>query len=182
MTITIKPPSKDEYTFLQKVYENDSRKKVRKRANIILYCINGLSFIDIAQKLYCSIKTVYKWINIWNKKGIGSIVKWRQTTSWINQVKRRNALEKLITVSPKSLSFSFNSWSLVKLSKFFSKLLDYPISPATLSRDLKILGLSYRRVQDSFILKPVDYDIKRACLRHFTILPIPFLFQMFIHL
>ncbi|OLS24206.1 MAG: hypothetical protein HeimC3_21050 [Candidatus Heimdallarchaeota archaeon LC_3] len=165
MTITIKPPSKDEYTFLQKVYENDSRKKVRKRANIILYCINGLSFIDIAQKLYCSIKTVYKWINIWNKKGIGSIVKWRQTTSWINQVKRRNALEKLITVSPKSLSFSFNSWSLVKLSKFFSKLLDYPISPATLSRDLKILGLSYRRVQDSFILKPVDYDIKRACLR-----------------
>ena len=80
-------------------------------------------------------------------------------------IKRRESLEKLITLSPKRLNFPFNSWSLVNLSKFFSKLLDYPVSPATLSRDLKILGVSYRRVQDSFILKPVDYDIKRAYLR-----------------
>ncbi|OLS21136.1 MAG: hypothetical protein HeimC3_36950 [Candidatus Heimdallarchaeota archaeon LC_3] len=101
MTPIIKPPSKEEYTFLQKVYENDSRKKVRKRANIILHYINGLFFIDIAQKLYCSIKTVYWLINNWNKRGIGSIVKWYQTTSWFKQVKRRKLLKNLLLFPPK---------------------------------------------------------------------------------
>ncbi|OLS21441.1 MAG: hypothetical protein HeimC3_35740 [Candidatus Heimdallarchaeota archaeon LC_3] len=56
MTLTIKSLSKDEYTFLQKVYENDSRKKVRKRANIILFYLNGLSFIDILKNFIVQIR------------------------------------------------------------------------------------------------------------------------------
>ncbi|MFW9928134.1 MAG: IS630 family transposase [Candidatus Thorarchaeota archaeon] len=162
---TIKTPTSEEYTYLKKVSDNDPRKCIRKRATILLTAFNNLQYEKIAEKHYCSKKTIYIIVKNWNNIGLASVVIWRRTKTWMSQVKRRRAVEKLIMTSPTSLGMAFTNWSLEKLSKFFINVVKYPVSPTTLSRDLKILGLSYKKVQDTFLFKPVDYDVKRAWLR-----------------
>ena len=162
---SIKTPSHEEYFILKKVNESDSRKKIRKRIEIILQKLNGLKVKEIAIKLGCSLKNVYYWIKKWNTVGIGPLLTWKQNTCLGKQFKRRQAIEKLITITPVSLNLPFSTWSLQKLSIFFKDLVDHPISTSTIFRDLKQIGLTYRQVQDTFIMKPIDYDIKRACLR-----------------
>ena len=162
---TIKTPSDDEFLLLKKVSESDSRKKIRKRAEIILNALNGFDFYKIAQIVKSSLKNVYHWIIKWNKLGIGAIVTWRQTDWFVKQLKRQIAIEKLVSNSPASLNLPFNTWSIQKISKFLENVVEKYISPTTIFRDLKNLNVSYRQVQDTFILKPIDYDIKRAILR-----------------
>ena len=74
---TIKTPSNDEILLLKKIFESDSRKKIRKRAEIILNALNGFDFFKIAQIVKSSLKNVYLWIKKWNKLGIGAIITWR---------------------------------------------------------------------------------------------------------
>ena len=162
---TINTPSNDEFLLLKKVSESDSRKKVRKRAEIILNALNGFNFSEIAQFVKSSLKNVYHWIKKWNELGIGAIVTWRQTNWFEKQVKRQKAIEKLVSNSPASLKLPFNTWSIQKISKFFENVVEEYISPTTIFRDLKRLNISYRQVQETFILKPIDYDIKCAVLR-----------------
>ena len=90
---------------------------------------------------------------------------WRQTNWFVKISKRQQAIEKLVSNSPASLNLPFNTWSIQKISKFFENVVEKLISPTTIFRDLKSLNFSYRQVQDNFILKPIDYDIKRAVLR-----------------
>lgn len=165
-----KSPTEEALRYLKKVVERDSRKKVRQRAQILLLSWIGLFPLEIVQQLGCDKNTVYKWIEIWNKKGIGALVTWRQTITWKKQFNRRKAVKKLVTTSPKSLKLAFNVWSLKKLSIFLKDLVDYTISPTTIWRDLKILKINYLKTQDKFKWKPVNYDIRKAellFLKHF---------------
>ena len=162
---TINTPSNDEFLLLKKTSESDSRKKIRKRAEIILNALNGIDILKIAQIVKSSLKNIYFWIKKWNESGIGALLTWRQTNWYVKQVKRKEAIEKLVSNSPASLKLPFNTWSIQKISKFFENVVEVPISPTTIFRVLKSLNISYRQVQDTFILKPIDYDIKRAILR-----------------
>ena len=106
---TINTPSNDEFLLLKKVFENDSRKKIRKRAEIILNALNGFNIIKIAQIVKSSIKNVYYWIKKWNESGFGALLAWRQTNWYVKQAKRKEAIEKLVSNSPASLKLPFNT-------------------------------------------------------------------------
>lgn len=161
----IRSPTKDEFIYIKKVSENDPRKKVRQRAKILLKIWKGQNAEKISKKLVCSKTTIYSVVKRWNKNGIGTVVTWRQTHSWRKGVNRRQAIEKLINTSPRSLRLHFTTWSVRKLSVFITMLVDYFISPSTVWKDLKLLGLSYKKIQDSFLWKPPGYDIFKAELR-----------------
>ncbi|OLS21135.1 MAG: hypothetical protein HeimC3_36940 [Candidatus Heimdallarchaeota archaeon LC_3] len=68
----------------------------------------------------------------------------------------------LIETCPKSLNLKFTSRSIKKLNEFFKDFLDYLISPTTFWWDIRILGLKYYSIKDTFIWKSPDYDVKRA--------------------
>lgn len=158
-------PNEEIFLLLKSISKNDTRPKVRLRANIVLLSLDGYKFLDIAKKLNCDKDNVRKWIHKWNEGGIKELLLWRSTDTWLNQVKRRYTIEKLVTTTPKSLSLGFTTWSLEKLSKFFKNVVNYPISSTTIWRDMKIIGLSYKKTKDSFIFKSPDYDVKRAELK-----------------
>ena len=71
---TINTPSNDEFLMLKNVSESDSRKKIRKRAEIIIHALNGLNYLNSSQIVKSSIKNVYFWIKKWNESGIGAIL------------------------------------------------------------------------------------------------------------
>ena len=121
-------PNEEISSLLKNISKNDTRPKVRLRADIVLLSLDNLKFMEIANILNCDKDNVRKWIHKWNEGGIKEILLWRSTDTWIKQVKRREAIEKLVTTSPKSLSFGFNTWSLEKLSKFFSDVVDHDYS------------------------------------------------------
>lgn len=164
MNKTINPSnlSKD---YIKKISESDPRKKVRLRANILLEYWEGKTETEIVQKLNCCLNNVKKWIQKWINSGIGPIVTWRQTISWKKQIKRRSAVEKLMTSNPVSYNLPFTTWSLQKAAAFFRDILEYQISPSTIFRDCRLLKISYKSVKDTFIIKSPDYDVKRAWLR-----------------
>ncbi len=158
-------PNEENFSLLKSISKNDNRQKVRLRANIVLSSLEGNNFLNIAKKLYCDKDNVRKWIHKWNEGGIKELLLWRSSDTWLKQVSRRKAVEKLVTTSPKSLLFPFTTWSLEKLSVFFKDVVDHPISPSTIWRDMKIAGLSYKKTKDTFLFKSPDYDIIRAELK-----------------
>ncbi len=140
MNNTINPSnlSKD---YIKKISESDPRKKVRLRANILLEHWKGKTETEIVQKLNCCLNNVKKWIHKWINSGIGPIVTWRQTTSWKKQIKRRSAVEKLMTSNPVSYNLPFTTWSLQKAAAFFRDILEFQISPSTIYRDCRLLKI-----------------------------------------
>jgi len=45
---------------------------------------------------------------------------------------------------------------------FFKDVVDYPICPTTIWREMKITGLSFKMTKDTFLFKSPYYDIKKA--------------------
>ena len=162
---TLRKPTNDNITALNKILGSDPRKRIRQRAKILFLSLNKLTCREIAATITCDKNTVSSVKKIWNENGFAGIITYRQTNSWMKQIKRRRAVEKLVTTSPKSLNLAFNTWSLKKLSVFFRDLVNFSVSPSTLYQDLKVLKISYKQIQDAFIFTPVDYEIKRAYLR-----------------
>ena len=74
----LKQPNEKEFFVLKKISTNDSRKKVRLRAEIILLRLKDLSYRKIAKLLKCSKDTIQYCIENWNESGIGSIVAWKR--------------------------------------------------------------------------------------------------------
>lgn len=165
--IHVKTPNAEQLAYIKKLSTDDARKCIRQRAMILLLGWDGRTPTHITAKLRCSRNTVYYWLTKWNTEGIGPVVTWRQTDRWRHRVNRRRALAKLVTTSPAQLQLPFSSWSVVRLAMFLTDLVEYPISSTTIWRDLRGLGLSYKKIQDTFWLKPVDYDLKKAWLRFF---------------
>lgn len=163
---TTRQPTIDENIILNKILDTDARKLIRQRAKIVLLSLKSYSCRKVAELVNCDKDTVSIVVRIWNARGIGGILTYRYTDRWKQQVKRRKALEKLVETSPKSLNLKFTTWSLKKLNEFFKDFLDYPISPTTVWRDVRILGLKYYSTKDTFIWKSPDYDIKRAWLKY----------------
>ena len=163
--ISIKPPTLEEEAYIKRIAVSNPREKVRQRAQILNLAWTGMRPLAIAEFLQCDKDTVYRWFHIWNDDGIGAVVTYRQTTTWHGQVKRRQAIERIVENTPQSLGLRFNTWSLPKIAAFLTELVGYSISPTTVWRDLQTLNISYQKVQDTFVLKPIDYDLKRAWLR-----------------
>ena len=159
-----KQPNEEEYSVLKSIAANDYRKKVRLRAKIILNRLKGFSLTQIIQILRCSKNTVKICIENWNINGIGSIVSWKRNISLGKQFKRRNVIEKLISVKPRSLKFPFTNWSLRTIKAFLLDWLNLKLSLSTIRRDLKILNFKYRKVEEKLYFKPVDYGEKKALL------------------
>lgn len=78
--------------------------------------------------------------------------------------KRRNALEKLLTIKPKSLKLPFTNWSLRTIRAFFIDWLNIKLSLSSIRRDLKVLKFRYGKIEDKLIEKPIDCDEKKAVL------------------
>ena len=159
-----KQPNEEEFSVLKSIAANDNRKKVRLRAKIILNRLKGFSTTQIIQILRCSKNTVKKCIEIWNRDGIGSIVSWKRKNFLGKQFKRRNAIEKLISVKPKSLNFPFTNWSLRTIKAFLSDWLNLKLSLSTIRRDLKVINFKYKKIEEKLFFKPADYGEKKAVL------------------
>ena len=159
-----KQPNEMEFSKLKSIAANDYRKKVRLRAKIILNVLKGYSITQINQILRCSKNTVKICIKNWNEHGIGSIVSWKRKFPLGKQFKRRNVIEKLISVKPRSLKFPFTNWSLRTIKAFLQDWLDLKLSLSTIRRDLKVINFKYRKIEEKLFFKPVDYDEKKAVL------------------
>lgn len=162
----IKLPKTRQESYLNKLLLCDARSLIRQRITILYFLWQGLTCRKIAELMHCDKNTVSRIRQLWKIGGVGGIITYRTTNRWDKISKRRLALERLITIPPRSLRLKFATWSLRKLKSFFIQLLDYSISITTIHRDLKILKLRYRRVKDTFLWKPIDYGIKRAWLRY----------------
>jgi len=158
------PPNQEEFVALKRITADDNRKKIRLRAEIILKFLEGFSRRKIAVLLQCSKDTVNFCVENWRKYGIGSILTWKRKNSLDKQFKRRNAIEKLLSVKPKSLKFPFTNWSLRTIKAFFIDWLNCNISLSTIQRDLKVLNFKYRKIEEKLYFKPVDYGEKKAIL------------------
>jgi len=160
----LKQPNEEEFSLLKRISTQDNRKKVRLRANIIICKLDGLSYRKIVKKLKCCKDTIKTCINEWNLSGLGSILSWKRKISLGKNFKRRNAIERLIQAQPAKLDFPFSNWSLRTIRAFFSDWVNLEMSLSTLWRDLKVLNVKYRIIEDKLIDKPVDYEEKKAVL------------------
>ncbi len=101
----LKQPNEEEFFVLKNISTNDSRKKVRLRAEIILLRLKEFSYRKIAKLLKCGKDTIRFCVEKWNNSGIGSIVAWKRNFHSGKQFKRRNVIERLISNKPMSLKF-----------------------------------------------------------------------------
>ena len=161
---TLKQPNEEEFSVLKSIAANDYRKKVRLRAKIVLNSLKGFTIQQLYHLLRCSKNTVKICIEAWNKGGIGSIVSWKRNFSLGKQFKRRNVIEKLISVKPRSLKFPFTNWSLRTIKAFLMDWLNLKLSLSTIRRDLKAINFKYRKIEEKLFFKPIDYGEKKAVL------------------
>ena len=137
--------------FTKKISTNDNRKKVRLRANIVLSRSEGLTYRMITKKLQCCKDTIELCLDMWNESGIGSIITWKRKIKIGKNFKRRNALERTLTIEVKSLKLPFTNWSLRTIKAIFSDWFNVKMSLSSVRRDLKILNFRLGKIEDKLI-------------------------------
>ena len=90
----LKQPNEKEFFVLKNISTDDSRKKVRLRAEIILLRLKELSYRKIAKLLKCGKDTIMYCIKKWNETGFGSILTWKRKIHLVEKLKRRNVIER----------------------------------------------------------------------------------------
>ena len=88
---------------------------------------------------------------MWKESWIGSIITWKRKIKIGKNFKRRNALERTLTIEVKSLKLPFTNWSLRTIKAIFSDWFNVKMSLSSVRRDLKILNFRLGKIEDKLI-------------------------------
>ena len=130
--------------------QSTSDTKILKKAQTIMWLNEGISAIEISQRLQVPRRTIYHWVTIYND---------RKTTPFLSRLEDRlhpgrppeksetilEELEQILCESPREHGYYYSGWTAPLLSQFFQREKDLNISPRTIRRCLKKLGKSWKR-------------------------------------
>ena len=131
-------------SLLLKQLQTDLRPQYRQRIEIMLLADRGKSQAEICAELNCSKDTARYWITM---AQTGLAHKWQEIS--VGRPKKFNEdylqrLRELVTSSPKTYGYSFQSWTAEWLSKHLENEFGIKLSARHINRLLKKMGLSKR--------------------------------------
>ncbi len=140
---------------------------IGKRAKIILISNQGYRAIEIEKKVNMHVKSVRKWINRFNLKGIEGITKKRDSTNNIKIITgQRQKIIEIAKDDPHKYDIPINTWSLRTLKYYLinSKIVE-SISHEKIREILKSAGVKWTKSQGTIISNDPNYDLKKTNCR-----------------
>lgn len=131
-------------SLLLKQLQTDLRPQYRQRIEIMLLADQGKSQAEICAELSCSKDTARYWMTM---AQTGLAHKWKEIS--VGRPKKFNEdylqrLKELVTSSPNTYGYSFQSWTAEWLSKHLENEFGIKLSARHINRLLKKMGLSKR--------------------------------------
>lgn len=131
-------------SLLLKQLQTDLRPQYRQRIEIMLLADRGKSQAEICAELDCSKDTARYWMTMaqtglahkWNEISVGRPKKFNE-----DYLQR---LKELVTSSPSTYGYSFQSWTAEWLSKHLDNEFGIKLSARHINRLLRKMGLSKR--------------------------------------
>ncbi len=151
------------YELLDDIQIDDS---VKKRARIVLLReYNGYSQTQVQKRIATNPKQIRKWVERFYAEGtVGVYDRTRSGRPTTITHKEQAIIEKVLRHSPgeSKIDAPVRTWSLASLSTYLHE--DYSIicSRGHLGRLLHQWGWVYRKVEDDFVRRDPDYEVKAA--------------------
>lgn len=147
--------SADQRSAVLDLYRADPDPDVRFRAHILLLLADGHTWATVAAFLYCSSRTIDRWVKRFHSHGIEGLAGRKPGRPF-----RFDLSFALIAVNwvtqqtPRDFGFFRSRWCCETLSLLFQRLHRLKVSRETVRRWLRCQGLVYRRPRP--VVGPID--------------------------
>lgn len=138
-------------------YRKDLDPEVRFRAHILLLLDDGHSWATVAAMLFCSSRTIDRWVKRFHAEGVEAVVghkpgrPFRFAADWVPVV-----VEWVTTMTPRDFGFLRSRWCCEAVAVLMLELHRVEVSRETVRRWLHRGGLAYRRPRP--VVGPTDSE------------------------
>jgi transposase len=138
-------------------YRTDPDPEVRFRAHILLLLADGHPWATVAAMLFCSSRTIDRWVKRFHAEGIGGLAgrkpgrPFRLAADWIAV-----AVGWVTTLTPRDFGFLRSRWCCEAVALLMLELHHVEVSRETVRRWLHRGGLVYRRPRP--VVGPTDAE------------------------
>ena len=145
----------DQRTRLLDLYRGCPDPEVRSRSPILLLLGDGHTWVTVATLLYCSSRTIDRWVKRFHAEGVEGVAghrpgrRPRLDPSWI-----KLAVEWVTEKAPRDFGFLRSRWSCEAVSVLLRRLHRVQVGRETVRRWLRQADLVYRRPRP--VLGPKD--------------------------
>jgi putative transposase len=147
-------------------YRTDPEPQVRFRAHILLLLADGYSWATVAAMLFCSSRTIDRWVKRFHAEGVAGVAghrpgrPFRFAAGWVPVV-----VAWVTTLSPRDFGFLRSRWCCEAVAVLMRELHQVEVSRETVRRWLHRGNLVYRRPRP--VVGPTDEqrEEKLAALR-----------------
>lgn len=148
---------------LMSVYRADPDPDARRRAHILLLLDDGLTWAMVASVLFCSSRTVSRWVDRFRRHGTAALDRPPPKPGKLARFAEAIA-EWVIALRPAHFGLVRSRWSCSALAWVLRWHLGVAASAETVRRELHRLGLAYRRPRPTLPARDPEYDAIRERL------------------
>ncbi len=165
MTRSISLSTEQRTTLLDR-FRNDPDPDVRFRSHLLLLLNDGHTWLTVAAVLYCSSRTIDRWVKRFHAEGIEAVAghkpgrAFRLTADWI-----KVAVEWVTTKAPRDFGFLRSRWCCETVAILMLTTYHVEVGRETVRRWLRDGGLVYRRPRPVVGPKDPDRQAKLDALR-----------------
>jgi transposase len=147
-------------------YRKDRDPEIRFRAHILLLLDDGHSWATVCTLLFCSSRTIDRWVKRFHQEGIGGLAghkpgrPFRFAASWIAVV-----VTWVTKSAPRHFGFLRSRWCCESVAMVMLREHEIEVSRETVRRWLHRGGLVYRRPRPTLGPKDDEREAKLAALR-----------------
>ena len=154
----IRPLYPETLRLLQRIYQQSRHHQVRQRAHFLLLIGQGWTIAQLLKVFLVTHKTLYNWLDTWEKRGITGLYNrpGRGRKALFNR-EQREQIKAWAKESPKNLN---------RILQKIKEAWDITVSKDTITRILKTLAMSWRRVRKGVGGQPdpLEYKAKKEKL------------------